>query len=339
MHEEFMNYALELSQQYKGTSLLNPHIGCIITNINNEIIGSGIHTIENSINSINYINSINSIYITLEPYAQSSIDILLKYKPNHIYIGIYNPDPQVYKKGCKILSDNGLNVTVGILNDKIIESLKYYIHYHETKSPFFTGKIAMYMNNVYRSGNADKLLIFNEKAQDDLNKLRTNCNGILVGSKTWALDNSYLNLVHKSKESSNYTIFVIDNNLQFAHTHTPEHTHHTKIIYVCFNPQYQDNVHNLSNVLFCKDLNDLKNKMYEKQIVHCLIEGGQITLNRFSTVMDEFIYYINFNYKNNINNINNEKVFDEMRFNFNRNLHIINTQNFDNIVKIICKTI
>jgi len=351
MHKEFMNYALEISEQYKGATLPNPHTGCIITNSNNEIIGIGsheyygrAHAIENAFNSIKIAPItttapiINNVYITVEPYP-SDIGLLLKYRPTHVYIGIYNPDPTGYEKAYKLLTDNNINVTVGILNDKIRESLKYYIHYCETRSPFFTGNIAMYMNNVYRSINTDKLSIFNEEAQKDNHTLRSNCNGILIDSKTWALDNPYLN-VGNNKECSNYTIFVIDNQLQFVNkydmTESPQN-----IVYVCFNPEYQNAPSNASlNVLFCHDLNDLKNKMYEMNIVHCLIEGDQDTMNQFSIIMDEFIYYINFNYKNNINmDMESNKVFDEMRFNFNRNLHVINTKNFDNIVKIICKTI
>lgn len=341
-----MNYTLSLSEKFKGATLPDPHIGCVITDFNNKIIGEGSceyygreHAIENAFNSIKNINNImiiNNIYITVEPYP-SKIDILLKYRPKNIYIGIYNPDPSFTSHGYQILIDNGINVIVGLEKDRIMESLKYYIHYYKSCSPFFTGKIAMYMNNVYTTATKDKFLIYNEKANIDNNKMRSNCNAILVGSNTWLLDNPDLNIGYNYKKCYNYTIFVIDNNLNFVNRYD-SNPFLSNIIYVCFNREHYYNFGHLANVLFCESIKDLKRKMFEMNIVHCLIHGGGDTLNRFSSVIDEFIYYINLNYKNNIT-LQSKMISEKQLFNFNRNLQIISTENFDNIVKIICKSI
>ncbi len=218
--------------------------------------------------------------------------------------------------------------------DTIEESLKYYIHYNKTRSPFFTGKIAMYINNIYTSGSIEKFLIYNEEALKDNHKLRSSCNGILVGTNTWLIDKPNLDIGYDYKKYNNYTIFVIDNDLKFINCYNTDETTNN-IIYVCFNLEYQCRFRHLLNVLFCRNIEDLKNKMYEIGIVHCIIEGGQDTLNRFSNNINEFIYYINLNYKNNVN-INNDTVFDKMKFKFNRNLKVKTTENFDNIVKITC---
>lgn len=352
IHKEFMDYALQISEEYKGTSLPAPHVGCILTNLNNEIIGQGCneyyhHTnaIKNAFNSMiskknmNIItnNSIlNNVYITLEPDI-SDIDLLITYRPKNVYIGIYNPNPSFASRVYKTLIDKGINTIIGLYKDKIKESLKYYIHYHKSRSPFFTGKIAMYMNNIYTNGSREKFLVYNEKSQKDNHKLRSNSNGILVGSNTWLLDNPNLNIGYNYKSCYNYTIFVIDNHLKFINCYDTNISM-DNIIYICFNLEYQSRFGHLMNVLFCKNIDDLKNKMYDIGIVHCIIEGGRDTLNRFSSVIDEFIYYINLNYKNNINNINFEieKIANKQLFNFNRNLKVISTENFDNILKVLC---
>ncbi len=354
IHKEYMNYALQRSEQYIGTTLPAPHVGCIITNSNNEIIGEGYNeyytsghalsnAIQHALNSIiskknmNIITSnsiFNNIYITVEPDI-SNINLLLKYHPINVYIGIYNPNPLFSSQGYKILKNNGINTVIGIHKDKIQESLKYYIHYYKTRSPFFTGKIGMYMNNIYTSGSSEKFLVYNEKSEKDNHKLRSNCNGILIGSNTWLLDKPNLNIGYNYKPCYNYTIFIIDNDLKFINCYDTNITSQ-KIMYISFNQEYQYRFSHLPNVLFCQNIEDLKNKMYEIGIVHCIIEGGKDTLNRFSTVIDEFIYYINLNYKNNIN-FEMEKIADKQVFNFNRNLKVITTENFDNIVKIICE--
>lgn len=339
IHNDFMIYALELSEQYKGITLPTPHVGCIITDKNNKIIGQDVNKYYDLTNVlIKVLNSltvyaINNIYITVEP-DELNIDLLLKYRPTNVYIGIYNPNPVFTSQVYKILNDNNINTIIGLQKDKIQESLKYYLHYHKNRTPFFSGKIAMYINNVYNTRSIEKFQVYNEEAVKDNHKLRSNSNGILVGSNTWLMDNPNLNIGYNYKQCYNYTIFVIDNDLKFINrydTCIP----FDNIIYVCFNLQHKSRFGHLLNVLFCKNIEDLKNKMYEIGIVHCIIEGGQDTLNRFSNNINEFIYYINLNYKNNIN-CNIEKISDKQLFKFNKNLKVITTENFDNIVKLTC---
>ena len=368
-HEDYMNYALELSEKYSGATLPNPHVGCVITNYKNEIIGSGAHEYagkqhaeenaflsmnnndynennennENKNKQIQEIEEIKAIYVTLEPcnhYGKRGpcCQLILKYKPKYVYIGLIDPNPLVSLKGIEFLKNNGFIVITGILRDKIRESLKYYVHYHSYSRPFFTGKIAMYLNNIYRNSCKERLMISNEKSLIDCHKLRSTCNGILVGSNTWKTDKPQLTVRFGFTQSNNYTIFVIDNLLSFIDKDKDKDKDKRNIIFVCFNKTLNNSDNcNLKNVWFCNSFDELIQRMFSIQIVHCLIEGGNDTLNRCADYLNEFIYYINLDYINfdyNNNTLYNLNFNDNKFCLKNKTLKIIKSENFDNVIKI-----
>ena len=346
-HEDYMNYALELSEKYSGATLPNPHVGCVITNYKNEIIGSGAHEYsgkqhaeENALLSIvdndNKNHEIKAMYVTLEPcnhYGKRGpcCQLILKHKPKYVYVGLIDPNPLVSLKGIEFLKSNGFIVITGILEDKIRESLKYYIHYHTYSRPFFTGKIAMYLNNVYRNHFKERLIISNQKSLIDCHKMRSKCNGILVGSNTWKTDKPQLTVRYGFTQSHNYTIFVIDNSLSFLEDKDKDEDERN-IIFICFNKNLNTvNNCNLKNVWFCNSFEELFQRMFSLQIVHCLIEGGNDTLNRWADYLNEFIYYINLD--NNLCDLDND--LDNNKFCLkNKTLKIIKSENFDNVIKI-----
>ena len=322
---DYMNYAIELSEIDKGYTLPNPWVGAVITNTNGEILATGHHKEfgkeHAEINALNYLkkklnnNEINNteliLYCTLEPCSHvgktgSCALQLLNYNFKEINIGIKDPNPLVSGKGIEIL-ENKFIVNVGIQKELVNESLKEYIYYYKNKTPFITGKIATSLNGTY-SRNNERLILSSTEALIDSHKLRSECSAILIGANTYYQDFPKLNVRYNFKENPYYKKFVLGD------------IDSTEFISIIINNKHTNLITN--NKWYFNSIKVFLEYLYSQKIIHLLIEGGNKTLLYFENYLNEMITYLNCNYK------------EGNKFILNNEYKIIKNENYINYIKL-----
>lgn len=181
----------------------NPAVGAIIVK-NNKIIGRGFtqpagksHAEVVAINRCK-INPENAImYVTLEPcshYGKTPpcTDLLILRKIKRVVIGIKDPNSLVNGRGIRKLKQAGIEVKVGLLKDKIIKQMQWYLKYIKTSFPYITLKAGMSIDGKITDYKENSKWISSENARLFSQRLREVNDGIIVGINTIIKDNPHL---------------------------------------------------------------------------------------------------------------------------------------------------
>ena len=152
--EFYMRRAIELAKKGRGWTNPNPMVGAVIVK-DGSIIGEGyhekcgeLHAERNAIASLTESAEGATIYVTLEPcchYGKTPpcVDQIIENRIKRVVIGMVDPNPLVSGKGVKKLQEAGIDVTVGILEDKCKKLNEVFIKYITKKKPFVVLKTAM----------------------------------------------------------------------------------------------------------------------------------------------------------------------------------------------------
>lgn len=147
--EEIMELVLSLAQQGIGQVEPNPYVGCVITQ-KNKIIGQGFHkkfgqnhAEVNAIESVlniepNFDFSNCSLYVNLEPCSHFGktppcADLIIKHKFKSVIVALKDPNPLVAGQGIEKLIKAGIQVRLGILEEKAILLNQKFISYIRTQ--------------------------------------------------------------------------------------------------------------------------------------------------------------------------------------------------------------
>ena len=201
--------AIDLSELGRNTAPPNPWVGCVIVK-KGEVIGEGYHVRPGEPHAeVNAINSVpdpkfifgSDIYVTLEPCSHHGrtppcVDLLIKYKPRRVIIGVVDPDSRVDGNGIRQLEKHDIEVITGICEDKIRESLRHYLYHREKELPFVTLKIGMSLDGSIQDSNGESQWITGSKSREHCHKLRSEHMAIMVGTNTILTDNPSLNVRH-----------------------------------------------------------------------------------------------------------------------------------------------
>ncbi|TDT61352.1 bifunctional diaminohydroxyphosphoribosylaminopyrimidine deaminase/5-amino-6-(5-phosphoribosylamino)uracil reductase RibD [Fonticella tunisiensis] len=203
MHIEYMERALELAKKSEGFTKPNPLVGAVIVK-NGRIIGEGYHQKYGENHAeINAFNSATEnvsgavMYVTLEPcshYGKTPpcANAIVKKGIKKVVIGMMDPNPVVSGKGIEILKSNGIEVEVGVLEDKIKKLNEIFIKYITTQIPFCILKAAMTLDGKIASYSGDSKWISNELSRRYVHRLRHRVSGIMVGINTIINDDPLL---------------------------------------------------------------------------------------------------------------------------------------------------
>lgn len=274
----FMERAIYLANRADNHLIqTNPRVGAVLV-YNNRIIGEGYHIKRGEGHAeVNCIASVlpqhrhlipeSTMYVTLEPCAHqgrtpSCARMLVEKKVKRVVVGILDPFPEVSGKGCQILSEAGVEVTVGLLEQKCAELAKVFLTNQLLKRPYITLKWAESSDGFIdriRSANEPSAKISSPFIQLLTHKMRGEHSGILIGKNTLLMDNPALtNRLYPELPSPE--VFVLD------HTNSS-----AKIV---------DNKQGW-NILSEDDLQLIVQTLLERGITTLLVEGGAKVLQSF----------------------------------------------------------
>lgn len=208
----FMRRCLQLAANGKQTCSPNPMVGAVIVH-KGRIIGEGWHrkagephAEPNAVRSVTACELLceSTLYVSLEPcshYGKTPpcVDLILQWGIPRVVIGTLDPFPLVAGRGVAKLKAAGVEVVVGMEEEACRALNESYFKYLTAGRPRIILKWAQtadgFIDSIRTVGDQNaSLKISTPFTQLITHKLRSECDAILVGTKTALLDDPSLNV-------------------------------------------------------------------------------------------------------------------------------------------------
>ncbi len=208
-HQLYMRRALQLAFRGFPAAFPNPMVGAVIAGADGAIIGEGYHgqcghphAEVNAVASVadKSLLSGATIYVTLEPCAHYGrtppcAKLIINTGIPNVVVGTSDPFSKVDGKGITMLREAGIKVTVGVMEEECRSLNAVFFTAHTLRRPFVILKLARSTDgfmDVKRDGNSVPLRLSTPLTSVLSHRLRSFCDGIMIGSGTVITDNPSL---------------------------------------------------------------------------------------------------------------------------------------------------
>lgn len=264
--ELYMRRCLQLARNGLQNARPNPMVGAVIVSDDDRIIGEGYHqrcgeghAEVNAFASVSAADgrllSKSTLYVSLEPcshYGRTPpcADLIIKKGVRRVVVGCIDPFAKVKGRGIKKLTDAGISVTTGVLEEECLRLNRRFMTFHRLGRPYVILKWCQSADG-FIDRDSRPVMFSTPFTQMLSHKLRAENDAILVGRVTNERDAPQLNVRHWS--GHNPLRVVIDRSHPFA----PEADFSRPIV-----PQVLSWLH-------------------EQGAQSLIVEGGAITINSF----------------------------------------------------------
>ncbi len=238
--KKMMAKAIKLAKKGLYSTKPNPAVGCVIC-IDNKIVAQGWHKKAGEPHAeqlalkqakqknLSLVGA--SVFVSLEPCSHigktpACADALISAGIKKVIIAMQDPNPLVSGKGIKKLLDAGIEVKVGLLQNKAINLNKAFIYAMTNKLPLVRVKIAASIDGRTALANNVSKWITGAKARIAVHKMRAQYgaqhSAIITGIGTVLADNPSLDVRLTNKQltklnltatTCNPTRVILDANL------------------------------------------------------------------------------------------------------------------------------
>ncbi|MCK8097520.1 bifunctional diaminohydroxyphosphoribosylaminopyrimidine deaminase/5-amino-6-(5-phosphoribosylamino)uracil reductase RibD [Pseudoalteromonas sp. 1CM17D] len=203
--EMYMARAIELAKKGRFTTTPNPNVGCVLVK-DNHIIGEGFHQLAGQghaeVNALAVAGENAkgaTAYVTLEPcshYGRTPpcAEGLKAAGVVKVIAAMVDTNPQVAGKGLKILSDAGIEVAFGLLEQQARALNLGFFKRMEHGLPYVTCKMAASIDGKTALKNGQSKWITGSAARQDVQLHRAQSCAILTGADTVITDDAKLNV-------------------------------------------------------------------------------------------------------------------------------------------------
>ncbi len=223
-----MNEALRLAGRARGKTSPNPLVGAVLAR-NGRKIATGYHLRAGdphaevvALTKAGSDAKGSTLYVNLEPcchYGKTPpcADLIVKTAIKRVVVGTVDPNPLVAGKGIALLRQAGIEVDVGVLEDRCKQLNEVYLKFITTGIPFVTLKLAQTLDGKIAAKSGDSKWITGEKARRFAHKLRAQTDVVLVGRGTVQKDDPELTVRGVKPARKDRPIRVIlDSGLQIS---------------------------------------------------------------------------------------------------------------------------
>lgn len=225
--EQYMQRCLDLAAKGLGYTASNPLVGAVIVH-EGRIIGEGYHMEYGGPHAeVNAVNAVSdksllaesTIYVSLEPCAHHGktppcCDLLIQHQFKKVVIAMQDPFPKVDGEGIRRMKEAGMEIEIGVLEQKAREQNKRFLTFHEKKRPFIVLKW-MQSEDGFTGRRGEKLAISNAFSSRMVHRWRGEEMGILIGPETAMNDNPSLS--NRSGQGKNPERILLDRMLRVSH--------------------------------------------------------------------------------------------------------------------------
>lgn len=295
--KHYMERCLQLAHNGESTCSPNPMVGAVIVK-DQKIIGEGWHMKSglphaepNAIKSVRDQDMLKgaTLYVSLEPcshYGKTPpcADLIIKKNIRRVVVGTLDINPLVAGRGIKKLREAGIDVAVGVEQKACIELNRRFFTFHSRKRPYVILKWAQtadgFIDYRRKAGSDEKPLgISSDFTGMLVHNLRSECDVVLVGSRTAILDNPKLNV--RDWYGRNPVRSVIDRNLCLPNDlNIMDNTGNT----IVFTEKEAMNTPSISYVRINSGdgfISQILDVLYKKDLHTLLVEGGKTLLSMF----------------------------------------------------------
>jgi len=201
-----MRRALVLAAKGEGFTSPNPMVGAVVVK-RGKIIGEGWHhkagephaevlAIQDAKSKGHDITGA-TIYVTLEPCAHyhrtpPCVNLIAKEKLAKVVVAMADPNPEVSGHGIRWLRERGIEVTIGLLEEKAFHLNEPFVMRMLFGRPMVTLKAAISLDGRIATKSGDSKWISSLASRKYVHRLRGKSDAILVGIGTVLADDPQL---------------------------------------------------------------------------------------------------------------------------------------------------
>ncbi|MCY9517239.1 bifunctional diaminohydroxyphosphoribosylaminopyrimidine deaminase/5-amino-6-(5-phosphoribosylamino)uracil reductase RibD [Paenibacillus apiarius] len=201
--EFYMQLALDMAERSLGQTEINPAVGCVIA-AEGRVVGLGAHLRRGEghaeVHALHMAGELArgaTAYVTLEPCSHYGKTPpcslrLAESGVRRVVVACQDPNPAVAGKGIALLREHGIEVTVGVLEERGRELIEMFAKYITTRLPYVTLKTASTLDGKIATFTGDSKWISNAEARERVHAMRHRHQAIMVGSGTLLADNPSL---------------------------------------------------------------------------------------------------------------------------------------------------
>lgn len=199
----FMQQALTLAAQVKGSTHPNPAVGAVVV-VGSSIVGRGAtapwggpHAEKTAIRRARDHSRGATLYVSLEPCCHHGqtppcTDAIIAAGIKRVFIASRDPNPLVAGKGTRILRKHGIDVVTGLLK-KEADSLNSDFFWAIThKSAYISLKLALTLDGRVADNTLHSQWITTPASRKMVHLLRGEHSAVAVGATTLTSDNAHL---------------------------------------------------------------------------------------------------------------------------------------------------
>ena len=219
----YMLKCIRLDKKAQGKVSPNPLVGALVLDKKGNIVGQGYHKQYGAphaeVMALNMAGEKafeGTLFVNLEPcshYGKTPpcTDLIIKYKIKKVIIGMIDPNPLVSGKGVRILQDSGIDVEVGILEERCKLLNEIFIKNMEKNKLFVSIKTATTLDGKIATSNNKSKWITSIKSRRYVQLLRNKYDALVTSSNTVINDNPKMNC--RLKNSKNPIRVILDSHL------------------------------------------------------------------------------------------------------------------------------
>ncbi len=286
--DEMMGRAIEASRWTYPHP--NPRVGAVLTSSDGAVLSVASHRTPGESHAEALVlglaehTSGTTLYVSLEPCDHHGrtppcTDAIIDAGVSRVVVGKTDPDPRVSGQGIERLRGAGIEVTVGVLAEQVVENDPGYFHHRSVGTPRVTLKLASTLDGQAGASDGSSQWITSPEAREDAHRLRSENDVIIVGAGTVIQDNPELTVRLDGYDGPQPLPVIICGAREI-----PEDSRiltRDPIIYRPTGPGGVDPV-------------DVVQDLGKRGIVAAMIEGGPSIAGSFlrSGVVDEIVWYI-----------------------------------------------
>ncbi len=199
-----MTRAIKLAARAEGGTSPNPMVGAVIVK-SGRIIAEDYHRQAGAphaealaLKKAGDRAAGSTIFVSLEPCSHTDkrtppcADAIIKAGPERVVVAMQDPNPRVSGRGIKKLRDAGIDVSMGVLEEKARSLNEAYIKHITTGRPFVTLKTAMTLDGKIATPTGQSKWITGEKARQLVHRKRSSVDALLTAIGTVKADDPEL---------------------------------------------------------------------------------------------------------------------------------------------------
>ncbi len=218
--ERYMWMALDLARKAWGKTNPNPMVGAVLVK-DGEVVGTGYHHRAGephaeiiALKEAGERARGSTLYTNLEPCSHFGrtppcTEALIEAGVRKVVMATCDPNPVVAGNGAARLKEAGIKVKEGVLEEKAKRLNEIFFKYIISGTPFVVVKTAMTLDGKIATPTGKSRWITGKKSRIFVHRLRSMCDGIMVGINTVLQDDPSLDVRLEGEEEPGNPIRII----------------------------------------------------------------------------------------------------------------------------------